>query len=61
LLLFVSVQILMIGMVADGVVRRIAQVNRPHAPTHRAIAAKTALPLSNIESNNREPAIVKEE
>jgi len=43
LLLFIGVQILMIGMVADGVVRRIAQVNRPHAPTHRAIAAKNII------------------
>jgi glycosyltransferase involved in cell wall biosynthesis len=34
LLLFVGLQLLMIGMVADGVVRRIAQHNRPLAPSH---------------------------
>jgi glycosyltransferase involved in cell wall biosynthesis len=36
LLLFVGLQLLMIGMVADGVVRRIAQHNRPQAPSHGA-------------------------
>jgi hypothetical protein len=35
LLLFVGLQFLMIGMVADGVVRRIAQHNRPQVPSHR--------------------------
>jgi glycosyltransferase involved in cell wall biosynthesis len=34
LLLFTGLQFLMIGMVADGVVRRIAQHNRPLAPSH---------------------------
>jgi glycosyltransferase involved in cell wall biosynthesis len=34
LLLFVGLQLMMIGMVADGVVRRIAQHNRPSVPTH---------------------------
>jgi hypothetical protein len=38
LLLFVGLQFLMIGMVADGVVRRIAQQNRPQAPP-RSITA----------------------
>ncbi len=33
LLLFAGLQFLMIGMVADGVVRRIAQVSRPLIPT----------------------------
>jgi glycosyltransferase involved in cell wall biosynthesis len=33
LLLFVGLQLLMIGMVADGVVRRIAQHNRPVVPS----------------------------
>lgn len=32
LLLFVGLQLMMIGMVADGVVRRIAQYNRPSVP-----------------------------
>jgi glycosyltransferase involved in cell wall biosynthesis len=34
LLLFVGLQLMMIGMVADGVVRRIAQHNRPLAPSY---------------------------
>lgn len=34
LLLFVGLQLLMIGMVADGVIRRIAQHNRPIVPSH---------------------------
>jgi glycosyltransferase involved in cell wall biosynthesis len=34
LLLFVGLQFLMIGMVADGVIRRIAQSNPPVAPSH---------------------------
>ncbi|MCK5642500.1 MAG: glycosyltransferase family 2 protein, partial [Gammaproteobacteria bacterium] len=34
LMLFVGVQLLLIGMVADGMVRRIAQHNRPLAPSH---------------------------
>jgi glycosyltransferase involved in cell wall biosynthesis len=36
LFLLVGFQLLMIGMVADGVVRRIAQHNRPLVPSHRA-------------------------
>jgi hypothetical protein len=35
LLLFVGLQLLMIGMVADGIIRRIAQHNRPLAASHR--------------------------
>ena len=35
LLLFVGLQLLMIGMVADGIIRRIAQHNRPLVPSHR--------------------------
>jgi glycosyltransferase involved in cell wall biosynthesis len=34
LLLLVGLQLLLIGMVADGVLRRIAQHNRPLAPSH---------------------------
>jgi hypothetical protein len=34
LLLFVSLQFLMIGMVADGVIRRVAQHQRPQAPSY---------------------------
>ncbi len=35
LLIFISLQLLMIGMVADGVIRRIAQHNPPMVPSHR--------------------------
>jgi len=35
LLIFISLQLLMIGMVADGVIRRIAQHHQPMAPSHR--------------------------
>jgi glycosyltransferase involved in cell wall biosynthesis len=35
LLLFTGLQLLMIGMVADGIIRRIAQHNRPLVPSHR--------------------------
>jgi glycosyltransferase involved in cell wall biosynthesis len=38
LLLFVGLQFLMIGMVADGVVRRIAQANRSMAPSHGIVS-----------------------
>jgi hypothetical protein len=34
LLLLVALQLLLIGMVADGVVRRIAQHHRPLVPSH---------------------------
>ena len=34
LLLFVGLQLLMIGMMADGVIRRIGQTNRPLIPSH---------------------------
>ena len=34
LLLLVGLQLLLMGMVADGVLRRIAQHNRPQAPSH---------------------------
>lgn len=37
LLLFVGLQFMMIGMVADGVVRRIGQHNRPLAPSYGTI------------------------
>ena len=36
LLMLVGLQLLLIGMVADGVVRRIAQHNRPIVPSHAA-------------------------
>ncbi len=38
LLLFVGLQFMMIGMVADGVVRRIAQHNRPVVPSYARLS-----------------------
>ena len=45
LMILVSLQLLLIGMVADGVLRRIAQRNRLNAPSH-AVWAEEAAPLS---------------
>jgi glycosyltransferase involved in cell wall biosynthesis len=44
LLLFVGLQLLILGMVADGVVRRIAQHNRPQAPSHGYMNFEVVLP-----------------
>lgn len=48
LFLLVALQLLLIGMVADGVVRRIGQHNRSMAPSH-AIRAVQSLPTSRSE------------
>jgi len=48
LLLLVGLQLLLIGMVADGVVRRIGQQNRSMAPSH-AIRAFQSLPTAQHE------------
>jgi glycosyltransferase involved in cell wall biosynthesis len=48
LFLLVGLQLLLIGMVADGVVRRIGQQNRTMAPTH-AIRAFQSLPIAQPE------------
>jgi glycosyltransferase involved in cell wall biosynthesis len=48
LLLLVALQLLLIGMVADGVVRRIGQQNRSMAPSH-AIRAIQSLPNARHE------------
>lgn len=48
LLLLVGLQLLLIGMVADGVVRRIGQQNRSMAPSH-AIRAFQSLPFGQPE------------
>jgi glycosyltransferase involved in cell wall biosynthesis len=40
LLLFVGLQLMMIGMVADGVIRRIAHHNPPLAPTHARLSSE---------------------
>ena len=51
LLLFVGLQFLMIGMVADGVVRRIAQHNRPLVPSHGRWEYETSFTLPLEEEN----------
>jgi glycosyltransferase involved in cell wall biosynthesis len=48
LLLLVALQLLLIGMVADGVIRRIGQQNRSLAPSH-AIRAIQSLPNAQHE------------
>lgn len=50
LLLLVGLQLLLIGMVADGVLRRIGQYSRPMVPSH-AIRAAESLPQ---EADDRE-------
>ncbi len=50
LLLLVGLQLLLIGMVADGVVRRIGQHNRSMAPSY-AIRAFQTLPTVRREDN----------
>jgi glycosyltransferase involved in cell wall biosynthesis len=49
LLLFVGLQFMMIGMVADGVVRRIAQHNRPLAPSYGRLDFEEEHPLDNVD------------
>lgn len=51
LLLLVGLQVLLIGMVADGVLRRIAQNNEPIAPSH---ATSTSELCSNLEVQGQE-------
>jgi glycosyltransferase involved in cell wall biosynthesis len=51
LLLLMGLQLLLIGMVADGVVRRIGQHNRALAPSH-AIRAFRSLPTSDPEKQD---------
>jgi glycosyltransferase involved in cell wall biosynthesis len=48
LLLFVGLQFMMIGMVADGVVRRIAQHNRPLAPSYGTINYEPSVSSTHI-------------
>ena len=57
LLLLVALQLLLIGMVADGVVRRIGQQNRSLAPSH-AIRAIQSLPNAPHDKKNR-PTVPK--
>jgi glycosyltransferase involved in cell wall biosynthesis len=51
LLLFVGLQLLMIGMVADGVVRRIAQHNRPLVASHGYLNYEVSYRLQLEESD----------
>ena len=51
LLLFVGLQLMMIGMVADGVVRRIAQHNRPSVPAHGSWEIESQLNLELDEKD----------
>jgi glycosyltransferase involved in cell wall biosynthesis len=48
LLLFVGLQFMMIGMVADGVIRRIAQYNRPTVPSRNISNHEYILDSKNI-------------
>ena len=48
LLFFVGLQVLMIGMVADGVIRRIGQYNRNLVPSHCVTAEEAYLTQENV-------------
>ncbi len=52
LLLMVGLQFLLIGMVADGLIRRIGQHNRPPAPSHAVVRTSVfaAAPLEQEDS-----------
>ncbi len=51
LLLIMSAQLLLIGMVADGLVRRVAQYNRARAPSHGAVISRS---LRAVQSDEQE-------
>ena len=53
LLLMTALQLLLIGMMADGVVRRIAQHNKPLAPSHAVWAAESG-PWQPADEQERE-------
>jgi hypothetical protein len=60
LLLLVGLQILLIGMVADGVLRRIGQGNRDLAPSHAVLTNEVQtnyLPAHNDDSESPESSI----
>ena len=50
LLLLVGLQFLMIGMVADGVVRRFAQIDKPLVPSRAVYEDSTGVPMPAEES-----------
>lgn len=58
LMLLMGLQLLLIGMVADGVVRRIAQHNRPLVPSH---AVWTPEFPSNIQVDKQEMVVTADE
>ncbi len=57
LLIFIGLQFLMIGMVADGVIRRIAQHNRPESPSFGDVVfdSAEATPISQEIEEDRDP------
>jgi glycosyltransferase involved in cell wall biosynthesis len=55
LLLFVGLQFMMIGMVADGVVRRIAQANRPLVPSRGTLIRNPPSPVHSSTPTGEEP------
>ena len=62
LLLLVALQLLLIGMVADGVIRRIAQHSRPLAPSHALLVSEPRmgdLAPRETEALERNPAVAK--
>ena len=55
LLLLVGLQILLIGMVADGVLRRIGQGNRDLAPSHAVVSSEVPTKYLRVHNNDSEP------
>jgi hypothetical protein len=53
LLLLVGLQLLLIGMVADGVLRRISQQNRPMVPSHAILLPASDSALKGEEEEAR--------
>ena len=53
LLLFISLQFLMIGMMADGIIRRIAQFNRPLVPSRGYISYEVLEDQKSLEENQQ--------
>jgi glycosyltransferase involved in cell wall biosynthesis len=49
LLIFIALQLMMIGMMADGVIRRISQTNRPLVPSHGLHSVEISRPHSQTE------------
>jgi glycosyltransferase involved in cell wall biosynthesis len=58
LMLLVGLQLLLIGMVADGVIRRIAQHNRPQMPSH-AVRAPELLSKPRVETQELMRSVMK--